>query len=94
MRQPAFTKHALEVMNLRDVTVTEVEEVLRYYDNRYPSTTHRGRPAPNNWVYQKGGLGVVVDTTDPQPVVITVLLRSRTPWNDEDARARTRSPRR
>lgn len=79
-----LTRHAREVMQQRCITLPEVVETLRDYENRYQSTKHDGIPREGVFVFQRGRLAVVAADDGPLPVVITVLLRADHTWTNEE----------
>lgn len=77
-----FTRHALSVMKSRDVTPEEVIEIIRNPDVTEPSEGQRR--------YVANGLAVAVDVRYNPYVVITVLMRNREQWTNENVRTRSR----
>jgi hypothetical protein len=73
------TKHVREQMDVRDVTWGEIVDCVDHSEVIY-GPDHRGRK-----IYQKGELGVVVGNDG---AIVTVLLRERQQWTDEQMRER------
>ncbi|WP_181804615.1 DUF4258 domain-containing protein [Streptomyces shenzhenensis] len=71
------TSRAWDAMKRRDVAPEDLADVLRAPD---VAESHNGRTR-----FVRGPLAVVV-AVDPDgaPVVVTVLLRSRAQWGDDD----------
>ena len=76
----SFSEHARRVMRARGVGVAEVFDVLTGAD--VVEVTTKGER------YARGTLTVVTARERGRRIVVTVLLRSRDPWTDEDARHR------
>lgn len=74
--------HARDAMRRRDVWPEEVARVLVAPDVVTADGAGRRR-------YVAGDLAVVVADEDSGPLVVTVLLRSRSRWTDEDCRRRS-----
>lgn len=73
------TKHVLEKLDARDVTWAEIVDVVDHPEVVY-GPDYRGKK-----IHQKGDLSVVVA---PDGAVLTVLLRDKEQWTDEQAIAR------
>ena len=85
-----FSLHALDTMERRDVSTSEVLRTIVQYEKRYHSPSHRGTPTPHAYVYQRGPLSVVVDESCEYLLVVTVLLNAKHRWTDEEVASRQR----
>lgn len=74
------TRHAIRVMAERGVEIEEVVEILRF-----PSVVE---PHDGKRRFVGNGLALVIAGDDEEPVLVTVLLRERRQWTNEDARRR------
>lgn len=77
-----LTRHAREVMAERNVSIEEIEEVVRHPQVQY-RTFHRHTPQR---VLQRGDLAVVLDGNEN--IVITVLWRMEFRWSSDQMRGR------
>lgn len=73
--------HAFKAAAARGVEIEEIVEILRRPEIVEPQDDGRRR-------FVGKGLALVVAGTDDRPVLVTVLLRRRDQWTDEDARKR------
>ena len=75
-----ITRHAVRAMGERGVEIEEVAEILKR-----PSIVE---PHDGKRRFVGNGLALVIAGPDEAPVLVTVLLRERRQWTDEDARRR------
>ena len=79
-----YTHHAIKQMVARQISDSDVQDVLRNAKVRYEQN-HRGS---RQRVHQGSQLTVVTDLTNT--VIVTVLLNRQERWDDDDARNRNR----